>query len=46
MRHHINGNRHCQNENVILPGVNLHAIGIRKLEPFLRHLGESAISFE
>ena len=33
--HHIDGNRYRQDENVILAGVDLYAIGIRQAEPFL-----------
>ncbi len=37
MRHHVDRNCHSQNENIVLPFANLHAIGIREAEPFLGH---------
>ena len=40
MCHHIDGDRHRQDENVILPIDNLHAISIRESKPLLRNLSD------
>ncbi len=40
MRHHIDGDRDGQDENIILTGIDLHAVGIRQAEPFLRDFGD------
>ena len=39
MRHHINGDRNGQDEDVILSIVDLDAVGVCKTEPFLGDFG-------
>jgi len=35
MRHHVDSDRDRQDENVILTGIDLHAVGVRQPESFL-----------
>jgi len=37
MRHHINGNRDCQNEDVVLTFSDLHTVSVGEREPLLGH---------
>ena len=35
MRHHVDGNCNSQDEDVILPGLDLHPVSVCQAEPFL-----------
>ena len=39
MCHHIDSDRNCQGENIILAGIDLYAVGIHQAEPFLGDFG-------
>ena len=45
MCHLVDADRHCQDDDIILTGLDLNAVGIANAEPFLRDFGNLVTAF-